>query len=425
MDFQQLLEAVKQYVLTYFDTHHDDELLYHDLKHTKNVVATATRIANHYQLNDEDFFIVITAAWFHDTGYFTDKGNHETRGAELAAEFLKKEKVNQEIIDKITGCIIATTMPQKPDGLLQEILCDADLFHLGTDKFTERTKLLRKEFEKFKHADIDKQQWRQKSIELLETHRYFTDYAQLLLSDQQEKNLQKLKEKQAETIEENQQKDEKKEKKVKDSVSVFNAGDTAPKLEKVKKKPKNERPEKGIETMFRITSGNNQRLSDMADQKAHILITVNSIILSAIISLVLKKLDENVFLAIPSFILLSISLVSMIFSILATRPNIPNGTYTQQDMDNKTVNLLFFGNFYRMNLEDYTHGMIKVMNDSDFLYGTLIKDVYSQGVVLGRKYRLLRAAYNIFMFGLIVAVLAFIVSSIIHNSASASVTPAH
>jgi predicted metal-dependent HD superfamily phosphohydrolase len=427
MNFQQLLEEVKQHVLTYFDTHHDSELLYHDLKHTKNVVATTTRIANHYQLSDEDFFIVITAAWFHDTGYFTDKANHEARGAELAAEFLKKEKVSQEVIDKITGCIRATTMPQKPNGLLQEILCDADLFHLGTDKFTERSKELRKEFEKFKHADIDKQQWRQKSIELLETHRYFTDYAQLLLSDQQEKNLQKLKEKQAEIMEEKQQKDKKQEEKSQNKVSVFNADvdEPEPKLEKVKKKPKNERPEKGIETMFRITSGNNQRLSDMADQKAHILITVNSIILSAIISLVLKKLDENTFLAIPSFILLSISLVSMIFSILATRPNIPNGTYTQQDMDNKTVNLLFFGNFYKMNLEDYTHGMIKVMNDSDFLYGTLIKDVYSQGVVLGRKYRLLRAAYNIFMFGLIVAVLSFIISSIIHNSASAPVVTAH
>ncbi|GAB3904277.1 Pycsar system effector family protein [Mucilaginibacter boryungensis] len=424
MDFQQLLEEVKQYVLTYFDTHHDDELLYHDLKHTKNVVATATRIANHYQLSDEDFFIVITAAWFHDTGYFTDKANHEARSAELAAEFLK-EKTGQEVIDKITGCIIATTMPQKPNGLLQEILCDADLFHLGTDKFIGRSKQLRKEFEKFKHADIDRQQWRQKNIELLENHRYFTDYAQLLLSDQQEKNLQKLKEKQAETLEDKQQEGGKKDD-VKDEVSMFKPEDekNGPKLEKVKKKPKGERPEKGIETMFRITSGNNQRLSDMADQKAHILITVNSIILSAIISLVLKKLDENAFLAIPSFILLSISLVSMIFSILATRPHIPNGTYTQQDMDNKTVNLLFFGNFYRMNLEDYTHGMIKVMNDSDFLYGTLIKDVYSQGVVLGRKYRLLRAAYNIFMFGLIVAVVAFIISSIIHNSAVPAL-PAH
>lgn len=419
MKFQQLLEEVKQHVLGYYEMHHDDTLLYHDLTHTKEVVANATRIANHYQLSDEDFFVVIAAAWFHDLGYFTDKQNHEARSAELAAEHLKNLKVSDEVIEKVRDCIMATKMPQNPSGLLQDIICDADLFHLGTNNFKEKSKQLRKEFELCKHADIDKQAWRQKSIELLGEHHYFTDYARLLLSDQQEKNRLKLIEKQGEA----ETNDKKEMDKQSTPVPVVAGNDKTekkednePQLEKVKKKPKGDRPEKGIETMFRITSGNNQRLSDMADQKAHILITVNSIILSAIISLVLKKLDENAFLTIPTFILLTISLVSMIFSILATRPNIPNGTFTQQDMDNKTVNLLFFGNFYKMDLDTYTHGMIQVMNDTDFLYGTLIKDVYSQGVVLGRKYRLLRAAYNVFMFGLVIAVLAFIVASIIHSA---------
>lgn len=422
MKFQQLLEEVKQHVLGYYEMHHDDTLIYHDLKHTKEVVANATRIANHYQLSDEDFFIVVSAAWFHDIGYFTDKKDHEARGADLAAEHLKHLQVDAAIIDKVRGCIMATKMPQNPKGLLEEIICDADLFHLGTNDFNDRTKQLRKEFELCKHADIDKQAWRQKSIEFLTEHHYFTDYARLLLSDQQEKNRLKLIEKQEKAME--------KDKEEKAPVQTESKDDNkSPKkddkdeaqLEKVKKKSKGDRPEKGIETMFRITSGNNQRLSDMADQKAHILITVNSIILSAIISLVLKKLDENAFLTMPTFILLTISLVSMIFSILATRPTIPNGTFTQQDMDNKTVNLLFFGNFYKMDLETYTHGMIQVMNDTDFLYGTLIKDVYSQGVVLGRKYRFLRAAYSIFMFGLVVSVIAFIIASIIHTSAAPAV----
>ena len=101
------------------------------------------------------------------------------------------------------------------------------------------------------------------------------------------------------------------------------------------------------------------------------------------------------------------------FSILATRPKLPHGTFTQEDIDNKSVNLLFFGNFYKMKLEDYKAGMWEVMNDREFLYDTLIKDVYSQGVVLGRKYRLLRISYNIFMFGLIASVLSFVFASII------------
>ena len=98
----------------------------------------------------------------------------------------------------------------------------------------------------------------------------------------------------------------------------------------------------------------------------------------------------------------------MVISILATRPSIPTGVFTDQDVREKRVNLLFFGNFYKMSLQKYTDGMNSVMNDKEFLYGTLITDVYSQGVVLGRKYKLIRIAYNIFMFGLIISVLAFI-----------------
>jgi predicted metal-dependent HD superfamily phosphohydrolase len=417
MKYQQLLEDVKHYVLNYFDTHHDPELLYHDTDHTKGVVAAATRIANHYQLSDEDFFVVVTAAWFHDIGYYTDKANHEESGASVAADFLKQLKVDHKIVDKVEGCILATKIPQKPTGLLQQIICDADLFHLGTDDFADKSKLLRKEFNVIKHLDIDKRQWREKNIELLQSHTYFTDYAQLLLHDKQEKNMLKLKKKRQETAAE-----DKPEKAgwSEQAVVVSQEAVTADKEDKTDtgdKKKKKEKPEKGIETMFRITSGNNQRLSDMADNKAHILITVNSIILSAIISLVLRKLEENSFLAIPSFILLTVSLLSMIFSILATRPSIPEGTFTTQDIDDKKVNLLFFGNFYKMGLEEYTAGMLKVMDDKGFLYGTLIKDVYSQGVVLGRKYRYLRVAYNIFMFGLIVAVIAYILASIFHNDA--------
>ena len=94
--------------------------------------------------------------------------------------------------------------------------------------------------------------------------------------------------------------------------------------------------------MFRVSSSNHQRLSDMADNKAHIMITVNSIILSAVISLLLRKLDENSYLMIPTFMLLAASLITIIFSILATRPTIPNGIFSKKDIEEKKVNLLIF-----------------------------------------------------------------------------------
>lgn len=172
----------------------------------------------------------------------------------------------------------------------------------------------------------------------------------------------------------------------------------------------------GIETLLKVTANTDQRLSDMADNKAQILITVNSIIISAIISLVLRKLKDNSFLILPSYLLLTVSLATMILAILSTRPSIPRGKFSIKDFDDKKANLLFFGNFYRMKLEDFAAGMKIVLHDKEYLYDSLIKDIHTQGVVLGRKYRLLRAAYNVFMFGLIIAIITFIISSMVHNS---------
>lgn len=153
----------------------------------------------------------------------------------------------------------------------------------------------------------------------------------------------------------------------------------------------------------------------MADNKSNILITVNSIILSVVIALLLRKLDNNAHLIFPTSILLFTSLATMVIAILATRPSVPDGKYTDEDLKSKKVNLLFFGNFYRMNLESYNSGMKLMMEERDYLYSTLIKDVYSQGVVLGRKFKLLRLAYNIFMYGLIVSVCAFIIVVLINS----------
>lgn len=407
---------------TYYKTRDTSNLLYHNLKHTQDVAAAALKIANHYQLSDDDFFIVLAAVWFHDLGYLVDVANHEEKGAEIAAAFFGEQHVDKRHIDLMINCIRATKIPQSPKTLLEEIVCDSDLFNLGTDNFKEKDKLLFKEINLLYHTDLSKQEWREKTIKFLENHSYHTDYCKVLLNSTKEKNLEELKkklEKEKNEEEKERQKDEKKlhKEEMKFDTTIVEEHEHALPLlkqesenKKKNKEDDKDKPEKGIETMFRISSSNHQRLSDMADNKAHILITVNSIILSAIISLLLRRLSEYEYFVVPTFILLSVSLLAMTFSILSTRPSIPKGVFTRADVDNKKVNLLFFGNFYKATLDDYNYGMQKMMEDRDFLYGSLIRDVYAQGVVLGKKYRLLRIAYNIFMFGLIVSVLAFILA---------------
>src|SRR5687767_9458965 len=170
MNYYTLLDEVKQYVTTYFHTHANDKLVYHNLVHTENVVNAAIEIANHYRLNDLDYFIVVTAAWFHDIGYYTDPARHEEKGAEEAAVFLKRKGVEESTVQTVANCIRATRLPQTPETLLEKIVADADLFHLGTSKFNEINKVIRKEFVALHNIDITKEEWRNKTIRLLETH---------------------------------------------------------------------------------------------------------------------------------------------------------------------------------------------------------------------------------------------------------------
>jgi predicted metal-dependent HD superfamily phosphohydrolase len=405
MDYPIMLNKVEQYAKDSFDHTNLNNLLYHNLRHTESVASYARQIARHYQLGDRDYFIVVASAWLHDLGYTLERANHEAEGAGAAAVFLGNLGLSGVDIDAIKGCILATKLPQDPHNLLEEIVCDADLYHLGTSQFSELNKMMRKEAEEATNIKVSKDDWRVKTINFLESHTYHTEYAKLLLNDQKKKNLEELKEKSESKFQQDLR--------PKSSLVIAEHSDSATHhYDKHKKdKEKNERPERGIETMFRVSSSNHQRLSDMADNKAHIMITVNSIILSAVISLLLRKLDENSYLMIPTFMLLAASLITIIFSILATRPTIPNGIFSKKDIEDKKVNLLFFGNFYRMKLPDYKEGMEKMMADKDYLYGSLIMDGFAQGKILGKKYQLLRISYNVFMFGLILSVIAFIIAS--------------
>jgi len=186
--------------------------------------------------------------------------------------------------------------------------------------------------------------------------------------------------------------------------------DEAKKAAKGKKTDKEDKPERGIETMFRVTLNNHTRLSQIADSKANILLSVNAIIISISLSTLIPKLDSpgNIHLIVPTFILILFSVLSIIFAILSTKPKVTSGSFMRKEIDEKKVNLLFFGNFHQMPLEEYQWAMNEMMKDRDYLYNSMIKDLYFLGLVLHRKYKLLRTTYTIFMIGIIVSVVAFV-----------------
>ena len=162
--------------------------------------------------------------------------------------------------------------------------------------------------------------------------------------------------------------------------------------------------------MFRLTSKNHIDISGMADSKANIMISINSIIISVLLGSLMQKLDSNPHLIPPTIILLIVTLSSIVYSVLSLRPNITSGKFSKEDISNQNTNLLFFGNFHQMKREDYHCGMNRLMENSSFLYSNLIDDIFFLGVVLAKKYKYPRAAYNSFMYGIIIAVIAFVVA---------------
>jgi predicted metal-dependent HD superfamily phosphohydrolase len=380
---------------------------FHTLQHTQEVMAASQLLADFLHIESNDRFALYLAAWFHDTGYTSGSSSgHEEVSIRIANEFMNKKQINEEVKAKVRSCINATKMPQAPDGPLEQIICDADLFHLGTDAFDEKSRLLRKELNEFGDNDVSKKDWKKINIRFLERHEYFTPYGKEKLQPVKDQHLADLLEKddkKPETMKPEKDKDKQKEK-IKDPLAAAEAAEAKVKREKEKE------ADRSIATVFRIMAQNHSALSQMADSKANILISVNSIILSLLIGSLIEKLQTDTYLQIPMAVITIVCVTSIIFGILATRPNVSSGTFSREDISQKRANLLFFGNFHGMSLQDYNWGMTEMLSDKEYMNNSMIKDNYFLGVVLAKKYRYLRIAYNIFMYGLILTVIAFAVS---------------
>lgn len=402
MNYELLLNESEAFISKYVRKHDNPKLLYHNLFHTQNVLAVANQIAKHSSLKEEELFIVTAAAWFLYVGWYKDALHPEEASAEMADGFFKNAGVENEIIESIKKCILSVVPASAPDTLLAGIICDADSFYLGTENFSAYNKLRRKEAELLNHISIDKNQWTRNTIIMLERRQYYTEYCKARLNTTKQQNLDKLKKKNpllsltADSIASI----------LKDKLDMDD-GDNE--LEKIKESKTNS-ADRTIETMFRATSANSQRLSIQADSKAHILISVNTILIPLILGGFVAKSNAYPKLPIvPVAMLLCVNLVTIIFSVLATRPNVAKRKFNDDDFRQNKVNLLFFGNFFAMDFDKYSDFMLHIMSDKHSLYITMLRNLYEQGVVLGKKYRMLKISYNVFMYGLVISVITFLI----------------
>ncbi|MDR6516184.1 Pycsar system effector family protein [Chryseobacterium camelliae] len=380
-----ILHKAKDYVETLFKNRLSSIYFYHNFVHTTYTVNKAEEIMKHTPVSEEDQEKVLLALWFHDTGYVESPENHEEKGVDIMKNFLLQEQYSQHKIDDIARLILATQITHEPGTLLEKIVKDADCSHFASHDYNDISDALRKEWELTNVRCFSNEQWNEGNLNMLRNkHKFYTDYAKENWEPLKKKNIKKIEKK---LIREEDKKEDRKE-----------SADS-----------RKEKSDRSVDTLFRITLSNHTRLSDIADSKANILLSVNAIIISVCLSVLVPKLDapRNSHLIIPSFILLLSSVLTIIFAILSTKPNVTKARFTLQDVKDRKVNLLFFGNFNRMLFEDYQEAMNVLIKDRDYIYDSMVKDLYFLGKVLDRKYKLLSTTYKIFMAGIVISVLSF------------------
>ena len=383
----ELVKKTEEFVFDVLHKELDAVYLYHNFKHTERVLKSTREIIENTDVSDDEAEILEIAALLHDTGYTKGAEDHEEKSVAIATEFLSEQNADKKLIDAVNQCIMETKFKEVPTTKLGKIIRDADASHFGKKYFEEASEFLRKELELRGVNSFTPTEWRNENIRVLaKSHQYYTDYALKNWQSRKDKNLAKLL----------KAKKKQKKKYKKEEIKA-----------KYKMQYKNESPERGVQTFFRVALRNHIKLSDIADTKANILLSVNAIIISVVLANLISKLDTNPYLTWPTVIFTLFSVASMVMSIIATRPNVTSGQFTKEDVKEQRVNLSFFGNFHKMELKEYEWAIQELVNDKDYIYKALTKDLYFLGIVLERKYRLLRITYTVFMIGIISSLIAF------------------
>ncbi len=191
MSRKELFEKIESYATELLSKGAVCDLCYHNIEHTRRVVRNVEVIGAHEGVSDEEMFILKATAWFHDLGYVNVYDGHEDESKVIATAFLKKEGVENVLVEAILNGIDSTRMPQKPKNRLERMIVDADLFDLGTDAYFELSKKLFNEWGECGKPGEEIRMW-QLSLEFLKGHMYYTSYGIDILKPKKKRNIKML-----------------------------------------------------------------------------------------------------------------------------------------------------------------------------------------------------------------------------------------
>ena len=379
MPTHETTEKAKEFLTGLYQSIHDKQVVYYTLLQSFSLHEKVIEIAEAEGLSKTEN--VELAALFSYVKYWQTKERQLDIQA-LLKEFKKQYsfKIKEEQVVELVHSLQQHDVEKSEE---EAILYDAHLSYFGEKKL-ERNIFLKAKDE---NEELSAIEIKTQSLKFMENHNFRTRYAINNYGERKAKNVYKL-----QTVKE------------KDLIK------------KGKKKRKDRKLGRGIETMYRAVYRNHINLSAIADGKANLIISVNTIILSVIITLAgtgYTFFDTGFFkyarFTVPVILLLMSLLTAVIFAVLSARPDVTKKKVNRERLLAKKSSILFFGNFATIEQQDFVREMSVFRQEQDRLYDSMSVDLYQLGKVLYRKYRLVKISYNVFMFGLAASVITFLV----------------
>lgn len=382
-----IVTKAAQFVRAVFDQYERPYLVFHHFGLQHQTVQLVREICQAEKTDAATQEVALLTAWFYQLGHQIDYQHAPAQSMRELGKFFSQTSYDESKRGRVVSCLQSLQQQRPPTAMEARIVYDAHQIAAYLLDFDESRQLLEAEhhFMKDQHTESAKLV---DTIALLENIRLWTAYAKInyskvrgtLLAEahrqkqkQQRKNTQREEQSHFENIEKNG-------------------------------------PGRGAQTLFRTNFRNHINLSAIADNKANIMISVNSILISVLITVLSYRniAETQPMILLPVTLFLITGLASLIAAVLSARPKVTSQEISPGTQEALKKNIIFFGTFSRLKLEDYEEVMDEVLHDEALLYGNMVRDLYHLGKVLDQKYRYLSISYNIFMMGFLVTVGSFL-----------------
>lgn len=376
------------YVKSRFNEDLEPKFLFHNFSYSEEIADKVEELADAAKVDADTKDLLIIAAYFFPLGYVGGAQDVAGRSVEELELWAKEESIS---IDSKAGnaadWIKKAYDARDEDDLPVRLLHDAAWSWFGRKRYDRRSKLLQLERDAIAGKEGDPVKFGEQMQDTLLNFKYLTSVGRNEFETRRRKNVA--------SQQGNNYKIEQKEVKAKTGKNFG----------------------RGIDTVYRTAFRTHINLSTIADGKANMMISINTIILSLVITISGASFStfEDVFFENPEFLipiisLLLSSLIAVIFAVFSARPSVTEYRIKKSKLiKSKEASLLYFGNFLKLEKSDFVSYLSKVKLDQNALYDDLSRDLYDLGAVLHKKYLLLTISYNTFVGGLALAVISFLI----------------